>query len=602
MADDVNYQNWREIASGAVAVDYAAVGFKAGIEIHQQIDSHKLFCDCESVLRGDAPSGVVERKLHAVASEFGEFDAAALQAAAAGKKFFYEYYDDGTCLVELDEEPPHGVNRDALNVALQVALLLNASPVGEIQVMRKTVVDGSNTSGFQRTALVATKGGVETGEGKSVIEIVSLEEDAARIIAQTPQSVTYRLDRLGIPLIEVVTDPSLRSPRQALDTARLIGDVLRSTKVKRGLGTIRQDVSVSVTGGTRIEAKGVQTLELIPVIVENEARRQIALVGIAAELNKKLVSMPASEIEKNAGYAIKPNGVTEASLKLPGGVGFAALLKEKIISQRSFEQEFLDRCRVKAPQAKVRFDYSSGDAVFTATGARQAVEAAVRAAAERYAEAFEGVPRETRRALENGETEYMRPLAGAARMYPETDVPHLKLDVEFIARLKATLPELRSKTIDRMKVQYSLERGEATEIMDAGYAAAFESAVRLGLNAKLVSNELLAYLRSTPEEKRSRLDEKELLYCFKALKEGSVPRESIQACLTEAANVGAAQAIRKISAGGAAAGEVDAVIIKIVKANPGKGFQALMGDVMRELRGKASGTEIAVKLRKALGQ
>ncbi len=598
----VDYADWREIASGAAPLDFAAAGFKCGIEIHQQIDSRKLFCDCESALRGDAPSGVVARRLRAVASELGEFDAAALQEAAADKTFFYEYYDDSTCLVELDEEPPHGVNRDALSVALQVALLLGATPVSEAQVMRKTVVDGSNTSGFQRTMMIAFNGCAETSEGKSVIQLVSLEEDAARIVAQTPSSVTFRLDRLGIPLIEIVTDPSLRSPKQAFETARLLGDVLRSTRVKRGLGTIRQDVSVSVTGGTRIEVKGVQTLELIPLIVENEACRQIALIGIAAELNKKSVPIPAGEIEKNARYAVKPSGVTEVSLKFPGGVGFATLLREKINPDLTLEKEFLGRCRAKAPQAAARFDYSasgSGDAVLVASGPKPAVEAAVRAASERYAEAFEGVPRETRRALEDGSTEYMRPLAGAARMYPETDVPHLKLDAAFIARLKATLPELRGKRIERLKQQFGLERGEATEIIDAGYAAAFENAVRLGLNAKLVSNELLTYLRSAPEK---RLDEKELLECLKALKDGRVPRESVQACFAEAVKSGAAQAIRKISAGGAKAGEVDAVVARVAAANPGKGFQALMGDVMREMRGKASGAEIAEKLRKALDQ
>ncbi len=593
-----NYENWRDIASGAAALDCAACGFKAGIEIHQQIDSRKLFCGCESVLRGDAPSGVIERRLHAVASELGEFDAAALQEAAKNRLFRYEYYNDSTCLVELDEEPPHGVNREALSVALQVALLLGATPVSEVQVMRKTVVDGSNTSGFQRTMLVATKGGAETSEGKSVIELVSLEEDAARIIAQTPSSVTYRLDRLGIPLIELVTDPSLRSPKQAMETARLLGDVLRSCRVKRGLGTIRQDVSVSVSGGTRIEVKGVQTLELIPLIVENEARRQIALCGVAAEANKKLVAIPASEVEKNAKYALNPKGV-EASLEFPGGLAFASLLREKISLNAALESEFLGRCRAKAPQASIRFDYSSGNAVFKASGTKHAAETAVRAVAERYAELFAGVPRETRRALEDGSTEYMRSLAGAARMYPETDVPHLKLANEYVARLKSALPELRSKRIERMRAQYGLERGEATEIMDAGYDAAFERAVRLGLNAKLAANEILSFLRAAPEEKR--LGESDLLACFKAVKEGRVPRESLQKCFSEAAAGGAAQAIAKISAGGAKADDVDAVVARIVAANPGKGFQALMGDVMRELRGRASGAEIAEKLKKALG-
>ncbi|MFH0973823.1 MAG: Glu-tRNA(Gln) amidotransferase subunit GatE, partial [Candidatus Micrarchaeota archaeon] len=507
--------------------------------------------------------------------------------------------------------------------------LLNAKPVNEVQIMRKTVIDGSNTAGFQRTMLVAADGAVETSEGKSVIQYVSLEEDAARNISKTLTSVTYRLDRLGIPLIELVTDPSLRNPKQAMETARLLGDVLRSCRVKRGLGTIRQDVSVSVNGGTRIEIKGVQTLEFIPAIVENEARRQIALIGIAAEIAVTGTPQPRfAEFEKTAVEFVLPDlGKSEKvekntkalALRVPSAAPF---IKQKVCPLRDLEQEFIDRCRVKAPEAKSFFEHSPEaqnrvgakllaelraktrcapeDALFIAIGGEHEVRVAAHSIAVRAEELFAGVPRETRRALEDGSTEYMRPLPGAARMYPETDVPQIRISSDYIKRLKNSLPELRSKRLERLKVQYGLERGEATEIMDADYASALESAVRLGLNAKLAANEILAFLRTAPEKRIERLSENDLLACFKAVKDGAVPRESLQNCLNEAAARGAAQAIAKISAGGARAGDVDAVVARIVATNPGKGFQALMGDVMRELRGKASGAEISEKLKKAL--
>jgi glutamyl-tRNA(Gln) amidotransferase subunit E len=617
------YKNWREIASGAAPLDCAAVGFKCGIEIHQQVNTRKLFCECESVLRNEAPDGVFKRKLHAVASELGEYDPAALHEMHRERTFFYEYYDSSVCLVEMDEEPPHPVNRNALEAAMQVALLLNAKPVNEVQIMRKTVIDGSNTAGFQRTMLVATDGAVETSEGKSVVQYVSLEEDAARNISQTLSSVTYRLDRLGIPLIEIVTDPSLRSPRQAFETARLLGDVLRSTKVKRGLGTVRQDVSVSVSGGTRIEIKGVQTLELIPKIVENEARRQIALIGIASEIAKTGAPAPKfAELEKTAIKFAFPNlkhGETAFALRVPSAAPF---IKLKVCPQRLLEQEFLDRCAVKAAEAKSFFEHSPEaqravgaqllaelraktscapeDALFVSLGIERDAFIAVHSIAVRAEELFAGVAKETRRALEDGSTEYMRPLPGAARMYPETDVPQIPITASYVARVRASLPELRGKRIERWKREFGLERGEATEIMDAGYAAAFEESVKLGLAAKLVSNEILAFLRAVPEEKR--LSEEDLLACLKALKEGKMPRESLQACLIEATKSSAAAAIQKLSAGGASANEVDETIRRVVAANPGKGFQALMGDVMRELRGKASGSEIAEKLKRALAK
>ena len=226
-----------------MSMDYKLIGLKAGLEIHQQLNTSKLFCSCPSVLRDKAADAAVKRRLTAVAGETGEVDIAALHEKAKEITFSYELYHDTTCLVELDDEPPHPVNPEALKTALEVALLLNARPVQEIQVMRKTVIDGSNTSGFQRTALIARNGHIQTSSGKVRLATVCLEEDSAKIISQDRQHgmVTYRLDRLGIPLVEIATEPDIHTPEQAKEVAEYLGMVLRSTgKVKRGLGTIRQ--------------------------------------------------------------------------------------------------------------------------------------------------------------------------------------------------------------------------------------------------------------------------------------------------------------------------------------------------------------------------
>ena len=258
------------------------IEIKSGIEIHQQLDTNKLFCSCPSILRQDEPDYKVERKLHLVAGETGEVDVAVKYEAGRERNFEYEAYCDNNCLVELDEEPCHLINEEALKIAIQISLLLNCEIIPYTQIMRKTVIDGSNVSGFQRTLLLARNGWIETEQGKVGIQSICLEEDAARIISQAKDKVVYRLDRLGIPLVEIATNPDIKSKEQAKEAALKLGDILRACKVKRGLGTIRQDVnmSVSVNGkwGERIEIKGVQEPNLILKTIESETKRQIGLI------------------------------------------------------------------------------------------------------------------------------------------------------------------------------------------------------------------------------------------------------------------------------------------------------------------------------------
>ncbi|RLE48773.1 MAG: Glu-tRNA(Gln) amidotransferase GatDE subunit E, partial [Candidatus Methanomethylicota archaeon] len=240
------------------ALDYRSLGLRVGLEIHQQLNTkHKLFCECPTSMRDESPHYEVQRKLRPTQSELGEIDIAAQFEFKKGKWFIYEGYEDSVCLVELDEEPPHPLNQEALDVALQVALMLNMTPVDEVHVMRKIVIDGSNTCGFQRTARVAMNGWIDDEEGRVRILTLSLEEDAARKIIEDDKSIRYRLDRLGIPLIEIATGPDIHSPEQAKRVALRIGQLLRATrKVKRGIGTIRQDLNISISGGARIEVKG----------------------------------------------------------------------------------------------------------------------------------------------------------------------------------------------------------------------------------------------------------------------------------------------------------------------------------------------------------
>src|SRR3989338_852137 len=260
-------------------------GFKAGLEIHQQLDTGKLFSRFPSIVHDTDPDFQVRRKLRAVAGEQGEVDEAASFEMQKGKDFLYIGCKTSAGLVELDEEPPQELDNAAFEAALEISLLLHAQVVDEIQFMRKTVIDGSNVSGFQRTALVAMNGYIDTSKGHVAIPTVCLEEEAAKKVDDGAGHRSYRLDRLGIPLIEVATDASLQSPEHVRDAAEIIGMILRSTgKVKRGLGTIRQDVNISIKGGSRTEIKGFQDLRSIQKVVENETERQLGEIIKGAKL------------------------------------------------------------------------------------------------------------------------------------------------------------------------------------------------------------------------------------------------------------------------------------------------------------------------------
>src|SRR2546427_4832784 len=267
----------------------------------------------------------------------GEIDAAALEEAKRRLTFVYEATPN-SCLVEADEEPPHTPNPEALDIALEIALLLDADPVNEVDFMRKIVIDGSNTAGFQRSGLVALDGRLEVNEKRIGVPTILLEEDAARKLGESEAEVVYRLDRLGIPLVEIATTPNIETPEEAREVALAFGSLLRATrKVKRGIGTIREDVNVSIEGGARIEIKGVQELRLIATFVDKEVERQVMLLDVAAELKRRnATSVPIELRDLTSLFRETGSEVVQTALKKGGVVlgwalpGFAGVLKGKL--------------------------------------------------------------------------------------------------------------------------------------------------------------------------------------------------------------------------------------------------------------------------------
>ncbi|MDD1669467.1 MAG: Glu-tRNA(Gln) amidotransferase subunit GatE, partial [Methanomicrobiales archaeon] len=412
---------------------------RAGLEIHQQLDTReKLFCHCPTRLRDTGErNGEFTRFLRATESELGEIDRAALEEMRTIRRFTYYTYDT-TCLVEDDEEPPAPLNREAVGICLAIAKCFGMTPVGQVHTMRKIVIDGSNTCGFQRTALVALGGSLPGG---ARVETICLEEDAAQRVTDQ----VFSLDRLGIPLVEITTGPDLRSPEEVQQVAEYIGMVLRSTgKVKRGKGTIRQDINISIPGGARVEIKGVQELELIAEVVRREMQRQENLIAIREELKGRGASVQEDQIDVTSLFSGTKSAIlSKAKLVLAVSLkGFSGIVKREIQPGRRLGSELADyakRCgvggifhtdelpaygisaeEVQAVRKKVRA--GRDDAVVLVAGNGDEVRCAARQVIRRAGMALAGVPEETRRMLEEGSTAYMRPLPGAARMYPETDI------------------------------------------------------------------------------------------------------------------------------------------------------------------------------------
>lgn len=486
-------------------LDYKNIGLKAGLEIHQQLEGKKLFCDCSTTLREDKPDFQVKRYLRAVAGESGKVDVAAEQEQKKKKFFVYQGYFDSTCLVELDEEPPHEMNKEALEIALQVSLMLKAEIVSAIQVMRKTVVDGSNTSGFQRTALVATDGFMKFDFGKVLIESVSIEEDAAKIIEKKLDFTTYRVDRLGIPLIEIGTAPDMKTPDQVKEVAAYIGMLLRSTgKVKRGLGTIRQDVNVSIKGGARVEIKGAQDLKTLPLLVENEAKRQSILLELKYDLIKRkfkgihnpdivdltfcLKNTDCKFIKQAIDSGDKVLGISLEKLK--------GLLGKELMPNYRFGTELAGHAKVfgfngiihsdedlkkykftdveiKDIITKLDIDNKNDDAFVLVVGDAKKAKTMIKSALiPRINHALIGVPKEVRNANPDATSSYLRPMPGSSRMYPETDIPIILPEYMHIE-----LPELIEAKIERISSDYGLDKIIAENLVKNNYDIIFEKIV-----------------------------------------------------------------------------------------------------------------------------
>lgn len=456
------------------ARDYAEMGLMSGLEVHQQLQtSRKLFCRCPAGLYTDVYDAEILRHMRPTLSELGEYDGTALMEFKTRKEILYRLNKESVCTYEMDDAPPFEMDPEALEIAMEISLLLDLQPVGEVHVIRKQYLDGSIPTGFQRTAIIGVQGSIPVKDREVSILQLSIEEDSCREISDKGHWRIYKTDRLGMPLIEVVTGPDMRTPGEVEEAAQAIRWLTRATgRVRRGIGAARQDVNVSVRGGTRVEIKGVSRIPLIGRLVHNEGLRQRSLLEIRDELLfRKLepVGYQAPKADVTGLFRrcrFRPvqkalaRGESLGVVALPG---FEEVLSKEIQPGIRFLSEFRDRVRVVAcldrtpnlvsseqlddgptfsewQRVRQLMGFEERTPLLMVWGNPRDLETALGEIEIRAQEALAGVPPETRQAEDDGSTRFERVLPGPDRMYPDTDLPPRPLPMEYWDGVAAALP------------------------------------------------------------------------------------------------------------------------------------------------------------------
>jgi len=510
-------------------IDYHEVGLKVGLEVHQQLlTKHKMFCRCPAGVYTREHDGIILRHMRPTLSELGVFDGAALMEFKTKKQIIYLLHQSNTCTYEMDDTPPFLMNEEALDISIEQCLMLNMDVVDEVHVARKQYLDGSIPTGFQRTAIVGVNGSIPfKGRELGIIQ-VSVEEDSCREVSDKGHLIVWRTDRLGMPLVEIVTHPQLHTPKEVEEAILLIGRICRSTNhVRYGIGASRQDVNVSVRGGRRVEIKGVPRAEIAARLVHGEAIRQVNLLKLMDELHARGLNTPEDvrakithidvtdsfndsklsfltaegwdefiqddcrrqEFELGRGKfavrAVKLEGLAGTlnwdtqpgktfADELRGRIRVVACLDQQPILIHSEDLDNFQSARSHINNIMKELACTENDSLLIVWGPEEDTISACEEVYLRYVDAIDGIPNETRQAFPDGHTDFERILPGPDRMYPDTDSPPIRVTRDRVKRIEATLPPqpwVREKRyaeagIQRNTIYYLIRRGWA-EIVDA---------------------------------------------------------------------------------------------------------------------------------------
>lgn len=610
------------------------IGLKVGLEIHQQLATNKkLFCKCTPIESDEYTSKFI-RKLRVSKSEMGNYDPAALFESTKSKTITYYANSKSSCLVERDEEPPHELDDEAKRIALLIATLLNSHIFTEIYPMRKMVIDGSNTSGFQRTMLFSHGGSIKV-DGKEIgVQSICLEEDAAKLLNDSDFLREYSLDRLGVPLVEIALEPVAATASEMRQIALSLGRLLRTTKkVSRGLGTIRQDVNVSIEGGGIIEVKGVQQLDQLEKVIEFEAKRQHGLLLIA----KKIQERDSGKISKEDVFdvtdifkscnskivqrSIKQNAIIKAIKvkKFAGLFGYSPyedirLGKELgqlvklfgiggIFHSDELPNYGIEETHVSEVRKFLNLEHDDGFVLVASPQSK--MDFVIDSLINRIEASKVGPPSETRLARQTGETVYLRPRPGASRMYPETDIPPVKILDSEINWARENIPKSWNESLDELKKKYELNAQLAEQIFDSNYLELFEKICGDNkISPTFVASSLCSTITNLERKGYDSgiLKYQEIEKSFRLLSQGKLAKESIE-IIFENIMSGKARSveevIQKIGINGIDDRELNEIIDNIVSSNrtliekqKEHSLGPLMGIAMKDLRGKVSGEKL----------
>ncbi|MEO9362773.1 MAG: Glu-tRNA(Gln) amidotransferase subunit GatE [Nitrososphaera sp.] len=624
--------------------DPASIDMKVGFEIHQQLATRsKLFCNC-ACREAETYGSTFVRRLRPTQSELGAYDPAAMFEFSKMRLAEYHASAGTSCLVEADEEPPHEVNPEALETALVFALALHSRVMDEVHVMRKIVIDGSNTSGFQRTMLVASGGHLDVAGKKVGVQSICLEEDASKVLGDDRQTRKYGLDRLGVPLVEIALEPVTGKPDEIMQVALTLGRLLRASKrVARGLGSIRQDVNVSILGGVVVEVKGVQQLDQLIKVIEHEATRQHGLVLIAERLKENkiskdgigdrvenvtdLLSKSQSKVVKKIFEGTRPVFRAIRANGFAGMIGYEPYPGIRLGKELGELVRFYDLGGVfhsdelpnygitkeEVESVRSRLELDSSDAFVIVGGPEEKVAFAADAITRRLQAALAGVPAETRAATLDGRTVFSRPRPGAARMYPETDIPTIPVTGRALDALADRVPRPWDEVVDAIAKKHGLNKKLASQIFDSDYLAIFEEIVAsTKVQPTFVASKLTEDVTSLQRQglDPAALTDQIIAEVFAKLDAGAIAKESVilifeKLMKKEAGTVD--DAVKALGVSSIGDDELAATLDKVISDNMAqvkeKGMGALsmlMGRSMAVLRGKADGQKINAMLKEKL--
>ena len=622
--------------------DYKRVGFKSGLEIHQQLyTDKKLFCRCPAGKYSKDYDAEILRHMRPTLSEMGVYDGTALMEFKTKKNIIYHIKRETVCTYEMDDTPPFLINENALDIAIGIGMLYNCNIVDELHIARKQYLDGSIPTGFQRTAIYALDGWIPYKDRKVKIVQMSIEEDSCREVSDIGHDRVYLTDRLGMPLIETVTEPAMRTPQEVAEVAWQCSKLVRSThKVRRGMGAAREDVNVSVDGGTRVEIKGVPQITMIPILTYNEAMRQWNLLRLREELKKRGITSETFKAEfyditkllKKVHYAPLKNAA-DLGMRINVVVlkGFKDLLHWQTQTDTYFSKEISDRVRVIACltnipniihsdsksdtitssdwlKVKKFTNATDNDTMVIVWGGEDDSQTAVNEIIIRAKEATIGIPSETRQALSDGTNGFERILPGADRMYPDTDLPPKKITKERLDRIKTWLPEQFWKRIE-WYIKLEIPKDTIEELSISPYAELFMKAVN---DWKINPTTAAVLIIQYPKRLRKYgipnnwLNAEIFESILQSFAENKIPKDALLSVLKNVAELGVFT--DEVVLNPASKNEIEDVINssnsdyeKMNIYNPGKKLQILMGMIMKKLRGKVSANDIAQRIGFAKG-